>query len=311
MKRGFVSVGCGAALLVALAATVRSQSPAAPATSSAMTRFKIDAHYHFRDSPDFVKATVDVHRKYNTMVVALTAWEALDHTKEYVRQYPDVIIPFGGIRLDDPEVLQKIDAYHAAGFKGVGEISGPYHDFDDPRYWLIYDRLAQHGMVALFHTGIVARGRPEVPQNSGMSRMRPGFLDTIARRFPTLRIVGAHFGNPWYDEAAEAARWNPNLVWDISGSSLFKRDAHPESWGDILWWRPELATRHSPSNGAHAFQKMVFATDEGPEGLESNIQRFEKFLSANNVPESVREECWAGTMAKILGVQPRTGTATR
>ena len=53
---------------------------------------------------------------------------------------------------------------------------------------------------------------------------------------------------------------------------------------------------------------MIFATDEGPESLESNIERFERFLSANNVPETIREERWEGTMAKILGVTPRAAT---
>jgi len=54
---------------------------------------------------------------------------------------------------------------------------------------------------------------------------------------------------------------------------------------------------------------MIFATDEGPQGLESNIERFERFLSANNVPEAVREASWEGTMAKTGGVA--SGAATR
>src|SRR5215831_4989313 len=121
MKKLSLLVGGCAVLL--FGAAVHSQAPPArqrgeqgpgPVTYSgrspsaaAVKRFKIDAHYHFRDSPDFVKQTVDVHRKYNTMVVALTQYEAMEHTKEYVKQYPDVIIPFGGISLDDPEVLNK------------------------------------------------------------------------------------------------------------------------------------------------------------------------------------------------------------
>jgi hypothetical protein len=296
------------AAFLAVGTEARQAAPVSP-----QTRFKIDAHYHFRDDPAFVKATVDVHRKFNTMVVALTQYEAIAHTKEFVRQYPDVIVPFGSIRLDDPDVMRKIDDYHAAGFKGVGEILSPFHDYDSPEYFLIYQKLQDYGMLALFHTGIVNRGRPEVPQMSGMARMRPAFLDTIARRFPKLNIVGAHFGNPWYDEAAEAARWNPNLVWDISGSSLLKKDAHPQFWGDILWWRPDLSTRHSPASAGHAFHKMVFATDEGPEGLEANIQRFAKFLDANDVPASVQDECWSGTMARLLGIDrgARTATAAR
>jgi hypothetical protein len=53
---------------------------------------------------------------------------------------------------------------------------------------------------------------------------------------------------------------------------------------------------------------MIFATGEGPQGLESNIERFERFVSANNGHEAVREASWEGTMAKILGVTSRAAT---
>jgi hypothetical protein len=52
------------------------------------------------------------------------------------------------------------------------------------------------------------------------------YLDTLAREFPDLTLVGAHLGNPWYDEAAEAARWNPNLYFDMTGSTLVKKGAN-------------------------------------------------------------------------------------
>lgn len=52
--------------------------------------------------------------------------------------------------------------------------------------------------------------------------MRPIYLDTIARAFPDLKIIGAHLGNPWYQEAAEVARWNPNVFFDLTGSTLKK-----------------------------------------------------------------------------------------
>jgi hypothetical protein len=62
---------------------------------------------------------------------------------------------------------------------------------------------------------------------------------------------------------------------------------------------------HSPSKGEHAFEKIIFGTDEGPDGLEANIERFDAFLTANRIPEEIQAKCWAGTMAKILGVSMR------
>lgn len=289
---------CFALLLTLLAA------PTAPA-QDAKTRFKIDAHYHYQDNPEFIPQTVETCRKYNTMVCLFTPIQALEKIREAAQKYPDVFIPMGSIRLDDPQALDQIDRFHKAGFKGIGELSRPRKDFHDAAYYPIYEKLQSLGMHAMFHTGIVARRNPDVPQTEGgMTRMRPAFLDEIARRFPKLTIQGAHLGNPWYEEAAEAARWHPNLHFDVTGSSLIKKKDRPQYWGEVLWWRPSLATMHSPSAGEHAFEKIVFGTDEGPEGLMSNIERFETFLKANQVPESAQDKCWAGTMARILKVTP-------
>ena len=89
--------------------------------------------------------------------------------------------------------------------------------------------------LVMFHIRVTARRNPEIPQISGMSRMRPSFLDDIARRFPKLTIQGAYLGNPWYTGAAEAARWNQNLYFDITGSSLIKKKNQPTFRSEILW----------------------------------------------------------------------------
>ena len=187
------------------------------ATQDARTRFKIDSHYHFRDEPDFIRRTLETYRKHNAMVCVLTPIRSLGTVKEAATKNPEVIIPYGSIQLDDPAALEQIDKFHQAGFRGIGEISTPLRDYSDPAYFPIYERMERYRMHALFHTGVVARRNPERPGTSGMAKMRPAFLDEIARRFPKLTIQGAHLGNPWYEEAAEAARWNPNLFFDISG----------------------------------------------------------------------------------------------
>lgn len=274
-------------------------------SQDAKTRFKVDTHYHYRDAPDWIEKTVKMYRQYNTMACVLIPFEALDKMKKAIEEYPDVFIGYGSVKLDDPLAVEKIDAFYQAGFKGIGELSRPLKNFDDPKYYPIYERIQFYGMPVLFHIGIVSRRNPEVPGYSGMARMRPAYIEIVARRFPKLIVFGAHLGNPWYSESAETLRWNPNLYCDVTGSSLVKKANNPQFWGEVLWWRPVLATRHSPSAGDHAFGKIVFGTDEGPEGLPSNIERFDKFLKANNVPEYVQEKCWYGTMAEILSITPR------
>ena len=53
----------------------------------------------------------------------------------------------------------------------------------------------------------------------------------------------------------------------------------------------------------------MFGTDEGPDGLVPNIERFQKMLDANHVPESARPRMWGLTMAEVLGIDPATHRA--
>jgi hypothetical protein len=113
-----------------------------------------------------------------------------------------VIIPYGHVSVDNPKVIQEIQTFADAGFRGV-KMHTPKYNWDDFGYFPIYDKLQSLRLVALFHTGIVS-GDSDEPEPSSMARMRPSFLHTIARSFPKLVIQGAHLGNPWYDEAARS-----------------------------------------------------------------------------------------------------------
>src|SRR4029079_17972929 len=146
------------------------------------------------------------------------------------------IIGFGDIRLDDPSVLSQIETFHAAGFRGLGAITSQLKHYDDRSYWPIYERAERYGMILLFHTGIVNRTKPEVPSDISVDRMRATTLDGIARRFPKITVIGAHLGNPDYAWAAEIARWNPNLYFDLSGSTLIKKQEDYAFFRTLFWW---------------------------------------------------------------------------
>lgn len=266
-------------------------------------RFVIDSHQHWRPGPEYIETLVRVYRPRNAMACVLTPLEGLEAIKEAAERYPDVVIPYGYINVDDPNVLSHISRFAAAGFKGV-KMHRPKYNWDDFGYFPIYQRLQDSKLVALFHTGIVAgNGRGE-PEQSSMARMRPSFLHTIARSFPKLQIQGAHFGNPWYEEAAEVARWSPNVHFDITGSSLIKKQHNLAVFKDYLWW--EGPTAHSPPTAVYAFEKLVFGTDEPPDHLDTVLARYEAMLDACNVPEVSRKRIYGETMARLLGVSVRT-----
>ena len=45
---------------------------------------------------------------------------------------------------------------------------------------------------------------------------RPILLDEIALRYPELKIVIAHMGHPWFDEAIAVVRRHPHVYADVS-----------------------------------------------------------------------------------------------
>jgi len=135
-----------------------------------------------------------------------------------------------------------------------------------------------------------------------MAHLRPSFLADVASMHPKLVIHAAHFGNPWYEEAAEATRRNSNLYFDLSGSSLIKKENDPGFWAQWLWWTDAIGKAHMPANAVPAWEKIVFASDETPDQLDENIRRFNKSLDACNVPRETRDKCYGLTMARLLGI---------
>lgn len=301
MRKSWCALAAVAAGVMALGAAMASadvfgQQPAVAAAGP--PGLIIDSHQHYRNDPGYFDELVRIYQARNAMACVLTPLEALEKVRQAAAAHPRVIIPYGYIRVDHPDVLQHIDRFAKAGFKGI-KMHRPKHDWDDFSYFPIYRKLEELGLVALFHTGIVA-GSSDEPEPSSMARMRPAFLHTIARSFPRLRIQGAHFGNPWYEEAAEVARWEKNLYFDLTGSSLIKKANNLAVFKEYLWW--EGPTAHSSPDAVYAFEKLVFGTDEAPANLDAVIARFDAMLDANQVPEASRRKIYGETMARILGI---------
>jgi predicted TIM-barrel fold metal-dependent hydrolase len=286
---------------VALCAAAWLGIPAGAEQQAPPRRFVIDAHQHWRSDPAYFDKLISTYRARNAMACVLTPLDGFESTRRAAAEFPDVVIPYGHISVDNPNALAEIAKFAAAGFKGI-KMHRPKYDWDNFGYFPIYQRLQDLGLVALFHTGIVA-GSSDEPEPSSMARMRPAFLHTIARSFPKLRIQGAHFGNPWYEEAAEVARWEKNLYFDLTGSSLIKKANNLAVFKDYLWW--EGPTAHSPSDAVYAFEKLVFGTDEPPDQLDNMLTRYEAMLDACKVPEATRRNIYGGTMARILGIKVR------
>ena len=285
--------------LVLAVALLLATSPAA-----AQTTKLVDAHVHHNGDVNFLKHLVQRLEKHDGIAFLLVKPEHLKQVTEFMAANPGRLIGFGDISLDDPRALERIDEFHKAGFRGLGELSRTRRPFDDPAYTPIYDRAAKYGMMLLFHTGIVNRTRPEVAEDVSVDRLRVTLLDNIARRYPTITIIGAHLGNPDYEWAGEIARWNPNLYFDLSGSTLIKKQEDPTFFKSIFWWT-SIASPHTPKGQPSAFEKVIFGSDVFGGELEEfdrSIERYKRVLDACGVSPESQANIFGGTLRRILKI---------
>jgi len=265
----------------------------------------IDAHLHYNGDPAFLKLLLAKLDSVDGLAFLLVDPKDLDGVKDAVKQHAKRLVGFGEIQLDAPDVLRQIDRFHAAGFRGLGELSGPKHNYDDPVYSPVYARAEKYGMFILFHTGIVNRTQPEIPADISVDRMRATTLDNIARRYPKITIIGAHLGNPDYAWAAEITRWNPNIYWDLSGSTLIKKQEDYTFFKSIFWWSG-IASPHSPKGGPSAFERIVFGSDVFNGELEEfdrELERYHKMLDTCGVSPEAQANVFVGTLWRILNKQ--------
>ncbi len=88
----------------------------------------------------------------------------------------------------------------------------------DERFYPIWGKAEELGLVALFHTGTcgIGAGTP----GAGGTKIRyshPGFLDAVGADFPGLTLLAAHFGWPWFLECLAIALHKANVWIELSG----------------------------------------------------------------------------------------------
>src|SRR5688572_28611397 len=299
-RRTFLKLAARAAAFgVFGSAAARAQSPRPK--RELPRRFVIDAHQHYSPDVRYFDWLGETYRRHNAMA-CVNGWRReYAAIMEGAKKLPDVVIPYGRINPDDAGAGAEVEYFGENGARGI-KLHSPRYDWDDERYFPLYERIEKRSMMALFHTGITTLG---------MARMRPSFIHTISVKFPELNILGAHLGNPWYAEAAEVARLRPKVYWDVTGSTLIKTEKNLKLFKDYLWW--EGPTNHSSPQAVHAFEKILFGTDEQPGqeakglGLDNMLARYEDLFDACGVPEPVRRKSYGVTMAGILKIPVRAG----
>jgi uncharacterized protein len=262
----------------------------------------VDIHVHFDDkNPSFVEDLLKVCNRLNLTACVLTPYTSRNIIADAAKRYPSQIIPMGFVDLDAQGVVQQVKDFHKLGYRGLGELEFVKKPFTDPAYTSVYELANEYGWLVLFHTGIVLRKKVDEPEDVASYRMRAFHLEEIARRFPRITAVGAHCGNPEYEWAAEVSRWNPNVFFDLSGSTLTKFSNRLGDFRNIFWWTGSDSIIKQPDNDPSAFSKLVFGSDTSLDRIETVIGQYKSLFKACEVPACTQKLIMGETLSKKLG----------
>ena len=234
--------------------------------------------------------------EYETMdvVAVLLAWDAETATSrprvpnELVAQacldHPKAFVGFGSVDpLKGERAVEELERIAELGLKGV-KLHPSLQAFapDDERFWPLYERCQDLGLIILFHTGTsgIGAGQPG-GQGIRLEYARPIRLDAPAASFPDLQIIAAHFGYPWHMELLAMALHKSNLHIDISG------------------WAPRYIPAEVMRDLTGRLQnQFVFGSDYP----FISPQRCLEELVTLEIPEPVLQKVLVGNGKKLLGL---------
>lgn len=239
---------------------------------------------------------------------------------EMASRHADLFVPHAVV---DPEVTtyERVCRLHEMGYRGL-KLIGVRRPYDCKDYFPVYRAAEELDMPIVFHCGVIAGGidwlnrhprrNPESarrlreqeqapggegaparrfrggPRLTSAMNMRPFHLETLANRFPRLKIIGAHLGGTGnYDEAASVARWRRWVYFDLSGGRTIER--HAVERGLI---GKEIAV-----------EKLIFGSDCPADEIAEHVKRFETIFDLLQLTEEEKDLIWYRNAAELFGLE--------
>ncbi len=147
-------------------------------------------------------------------------------TNDYVhamwKRHPQRIVQCWGTLDPFKGELAMREARHA--MQDLGFVGFHFHPImqhfavNDTRFYPLFGLLDELGAAVMIDVGTTGMGAG-MPGGMG-ARIRhahPAAIDDLAADFPNLKIIMAHPGWPWVDEATAVALHKGNVFWEMSG----------------------------------------------------------------------------------------------
>jgi predicted TIM-barrel fold metal-dependent hydrolase len=182
------------------------------ATVTRKTIEEVAEEYRFRD-------ILGVVLDWDDRSVTGRGWLGNDWLAGLSGKFPGALMGFGSVDPHSDDATREIERCVDLGLKGL-KFHPTMQQFDpaDSRFYAIWEKAEQRGLICLFHTGTcgIGAGTP----GAGGTKIRyshPGFLDSLGADFPGLTLIAAHFGWPWFMECLAIALHKSNVHIELSG----------------------------------------------------------------------------------------------
>ena len=207
--------------------------------------------------------------------------------RNWFLKYPNLFIPF----YNPPEKSNKKDEISSMVEPIIK--NGPYKGFkvmlsfrakklNDEILFPTLEVANKYKLPVLFHSGYPPPGTPK----NVLSYSNPILIDEFINSFPKVKIIIAHMGYPWVDNALALAVQYTNVYLDISNLTYMM----PLRLRDFLMYARDLV----------GLDKILFGSDGFvPEMIEIAVNYFEDidFLSSDDV-----EKIMGKNAQKILNI---------
>lgn len=198
-------------------------------------------------------------------------------------RFPGVLMGFGSVDPHRPDAVREVERCADLGLRGL-KFHPTMQRFDpaDERYYPIWERAQDLGLVLTFHTGTcgIAAGTPGAARTK-IRYSHPKFLDSVGADFPGLTLIACHFGWPWHLECLAIALHKSNVHVELSG------------------WAPKYLPPEVVREAARRLNRQtLFGTDYPFISLDRWFSEFE----ALGMPDQARRNVLLENAARLLGL---------
>lgn len=149
----------------------------------------------------------------------------------------------------DPGSPAMLEREMAAGYRGVKLLPvNRCYRLSDPACRPFFEKASELKANIIAHYGV------SVDPGADLRFADPLDLSPVARDFPDITFVVAHFGAGWFEEVLKLAYARPNVCVDTSGTN---------NWRDFMPYELTLEDIFRRSVASLGAERVLFGTDSG------------------------------------------------